>query len=341
MKRLLIITQKIDEQDQLLGFFISWIQRFATRFDKVLVLCLQMGSYPNLGNNVEVVSMGKENGNSKIAQLINFLKFIVVRRGEYDYVFVHMNPIWAAIGGLVWRIMGKRTHLWYTHKAVTLKLRIAHFFADAVFTASAESFRIPSNKVIVTGHGIDTDLFAPNPARKSSRFSILSVGRIAPVKNYDVLIDAVKILSDEGLNFKVTIVGEPALGSDLAYYEKIRSKVDNLGLGNIISFIGKKQGVELVEQYQSHDLFVHMSKTGSLDKTILEAMACGMKVVSSNDASRGFLKPESVFNEDDPESLAKTIRRSAANPLSSNLRDYVAENHNIEDLVSNISQIIK
>lgn len=345
MRRLLIITQKVDEQDQLLGFFISWIQKFTLHFDKVLVLCLQKGTYPDLGGNVEVWSMGKERGSDKITQLISFFKFVIRRRGDYDCVLIHMNPVWAGLGGPIWKIVGKRAYLWYTHKSVTFKLRLAHLFVDQVFTASAESFRLPSRKVMVTGHGIDTDVFKPKTDQGSSPLvsgqqKLLSVGRIAPVKNYEVLIDAAKILADEGFNFKISIVGEPALESDIVYAEKIKSKVKHLGLNEIVSFLGKKQGADLVEQYQSHNLFVHMSKTGSLDKTILEAMACGMNVVSSNDAARAFLPPHLIVPENDPFALAQVIRSTASTPPNPVLRQYVIEHHNLDALIRKIADVI-
>ena len=166
---------------------------------------------------------------------------------------------------------------------------------------------------------------------------ILTVGRIAPVKNYEVLIGALKLLADQGLGFSVTIVGEPALAEDCSYAERLKEHVRTLGLADRVVFLGKKQNRELVPIYRSRDIFVHMSKTGSVDKTLLEAMACGMKVISSNDAARAFLKPEAVFLEDDPSSMAKAIRRAADSPLSSDLRRYVVENHNLDTLIQHLA----
>ena len=52
-RNLLIITQKVDRDDQLLGFFIPWLRKFADHFEKVTVLCLEQGSF-NLPNLVQV-----------------------------------------------------------------------------------------------------------------------------------------------------------------------------------------------------------------------------------------------------------------------------------------------
>lgn len=338
--KLLIITQKVDKNDQLLGFFIDWIIRFAQKFEKVTVLCLEKGEF-NLPPNVNALSLGKDHGVGKLKQLFNFYFLLFAFRKDYDAVFVHMNPIWVVLGGFSWRMMNKKIFLWYTHKSVTWKLRLAEKFADIILTASKESFRIKSDKVIVTGHGVNTTLFVPDLSKRSDNFKILSIGRIAKVKNYETLIKAAKILKDKGVNFSVTIIGEPAIPVDNIYEQKIKALIGELGLSDNFKFLGKIAYRELIPYYQSHNLFVHLSKTGSLDKTILEAMSCNMDVLSSNDATKSFLPPELVFKEDDPQDLSDKIISINNGSLHHEFRDFVVENHNLDDLINNISAIIK
>lgn len=339
MKRLLIVTQKIDSSDQLLGFFLSWVRAFAEHFSHVTVLCLehQSGVLPE---NVRVISLGKDRGASKVMQVLAFYSNSIALRSQYDAVFVHMNPIWAVLGAALWRLLGKRVCLWYTHKAVTLKLRIAHALVHTVFTASAESFRIPSRKRIVTGHGIDTDMFSPDGSVTREPQSLLTVGRIAPVKNYAVLLDAVRILRDEGLRIPLAIAGEPALTRDVAYLKELQRFVAENDLDGQVAFLGKKQGDALVREYRSHGLFVHMSRTGSLDKAILEAMACGMNVISCNDASRGFLPAEHLFDGDSPSALAHAIRTMLGAPAPAAFREYVVQSHSLRSLIRHLSEVL-
>ncbi|MEK7600432.1 MAG: glycosyltransferase family 4 protein [Patescibacteria group bacterium] len=337
MHRLLIITQKVDESDQLLGFFIAWIQRFAQQFAHVHVLCLQKGSY-KLPNNVSVESMGKDRGYSKARQLFEFYRFIIAQRREYDVVCVHMNPIWAALGGLVWRIMHKRVYLWYTHKAVTMRLRIAHAMVHRVFSASPESFRLPSTKVMFTGHGIDTDVFSPGDEQLRSKDSLLTVGRIAPVKNLEVLVDAMSLLAQQGSLLRVVVVGEAALDVDRAYEDLIRKRINNAGIVGRFVFAGKHKNDEVRTFYRECALFVHMSRTGSLDKTLLEAMACGARVVSSNDAARAFLPPELIFDGANQGDLARGINRALSELPAPSLRAYVVEHHNLDTLIQKLSK---
>ena len=345
--RLLIITQKVDQNDQLLGFFIDWIKKFSEKFEKVTVLCLEKGEF-SLPKNVKIVSLGKDHGVSKLRQLFTFYFLIFTLRGEYDAVFVHMNPIWMVLGGPVWGVLRKKRFLWYTHKSVTAKLRWAEKLSDVILTASLESFRLKSKKVIVTGHGIDTDLFVADETKKirDGKLKILSVGRLAPVKNYETLIDACEKLKNSwNKPFEVTIIGEPALDQDKDYYSNMKSKIASLGLKENFNFVGKINHKDLPAYYQDHDVFVHMSKTGSVDKTLLEAMACGMHILSSNYSARAFLPPQFLFTEGDAEGLALRLNQIAMGDISmkvdSSLIIYVKEHHNLNSLINKISEIIK
>ena len=335
----MIITQKVDKNDQLLGFFIDWINRFAQKFEKVTVLCLEKGEFV-LPNNVRVISLGKDRGASKLKQLSTFYFLLSTLRNDYDAVFVHMNPIWVVLVGFWWRIMRKKIFFWYTSGGVTVKLKLAEKFADTIFTASSESFRLPSKKVIVTGHGIDTELFKPDINKRSEKFNILSIGRIAEVKNYETFIKAAKILKDRNVEFSITMIGEPALKKDKDYEQKLKSLIDELGLQENFNFLGKINHQDLAPYYQSHHLFIHLSKTGSLDKTLLEAMSCGMNVLSSSDAARHFLPMDLLFNENNVLELADKIEKTNKKGPNGQLRQYVAENHDLDKLVNKIAGFI-
>lgn len=336
--KLLIVTQKVDRNDQALGFFLDWLKEFAKHFEVVTVLCLQKGDF-DLPLNVRVHDLGKDAGLPKYRWLWNFYRQCWQLRRDYDTVFVHMNPIWVVVGWGLWRLLGKKINLWYTHKSVTLRLRLAEKLADRIFTASKESFRLPSTKVIVTGHGIDTDLFRPGESLPNDgMIRILSVGRITPVKNYEVLIDAAEILQAQGVRFTITLLGEPAMPEDREYQIGLQAKITRLGLQNSIHFLGRKLHRELPKYYQSNSIFVHMSQTGSLDKTILEAMACGMVVVSCNDASRSFLPAERIFSANDASELAAKITNPGA--LDFDGRGYVIAHHSLSQLIVRLTSLL-
>jgi glycosyltransferase involved in cell wall biosynthesis len=309
--KLLILTQKVDQNDDLLGFFHKWIEEFSSYFETVIVICLEKGSY-NLPSNVKVFSLGKELKISKIKILFNFYKLIWCLRNDYDAVFVHMNNAYIVLGGLLWKLWHKRIWLWYTHKSVDIFLAIAEKIVDNIFTASRKSFRLKSNKIMVMGHGIDVEKFRIKNFKfsKNKKFKIITVGRISPVKNYEVLIEAINIIVKQGIEVDVEIIGGPSTFEQKKYFDDLRKIVKEKKLDNVINFVGSVPYKENLRYFQSADLFVHMSQTGSLDKVILESMACGVVVLSSNDASREILNEkysDLIFRDGDFRELAEKI----------------------------------
>src|SRR3989344_551624 len=133
--RLLICTQAVDRNDPVLGFFHRWIEEFSPHAEKVTVICLRKGEYDL--PNIEVIALSER---GRLLRAIELLSIVFRRRREYDTVFVHMNPEYIVAAGWLWRILGKKVALWYAHKSVDLKLRIATTFAHIICTASKGSF---------------------------------------------------------------------------------------------------------------------------------------------------------------------------------------------------------
>ena len=313
--KLLIFTQKVDLNDDVLGFMHGWITEFAKNCEKVTVIALGVGEI-NLPNNVKVVSLGKETGKSRIKYLINFYKYVWRERKNYDAVFVHMNKEYVILGGLIWRLLGKKIGLWYVHKQVSYQLKLAEKIADVIFTASPESFQLPSSKLKIIGHGIDLNKFYYSPGVKpDGNFKIIYVGRISKIKNQKLLIEAINILvhpvksgeagarpvkyamHPEGIsrdkqfngvnkksinNIKVDFIGSPIYQDDNDYKNELIEQVKNSRLENYIQFIGSVPNKDMANVYRQADLSINLCPTGGMDKAVLESMATGLPVIVFN-----------------------------------------------------------
>ncbi len=348
--RLLIVTQKVNQEDPILGFFHRWIIEFAKHCESVTVICLEEGAH-EFPANTRVLSLGKERAGGKLGYMARFYKYIWQQRSQYDVVFVHMNPIYVILGGLIWKMLRKNIFLWYTHKHVDWKLKVAEKIVDRVFTASQESFRLPSKKVIVTGHGIDTDHFCPSPRQEApdvlqrtasfagsqDAFRVLTTGRVAPVKNIHLMIEAVGKLVKDGKNILLTIVGDAVTDTDRIYSDTVKDMVSKQGLTESVKFVGPVVPQEIVTYLQDANLFINMSNTGSVDKAVLEAFACGVPVVSSNVAFKEILELHELFmHEQTASGCAESLRTVIGRDLSgvaSSLRDYVVSKHSLYNLI--------
>lgn len=336
---LLIVTQKVDINDSDLGFFHRWLEEFARHFGIVTVICLQKGEY-NLPDNVKVLSLGKESGQSKLKYLWLFYRYIWHERNSYDFVFVHMNMEYCILGGLFWRLLEKKILLWYTHKAVSVRLWLAEKFVHKIFTASRESFRMTSDKVEVVGHGIDVNLFSPPVFKKKKQIPVLATfGRIAASKNIDLLIQGVKILQDEGISFKLEIIGEPATISDQQYLKRLILSVNERGLQDNVFFLGPKFHVDMPKILNEVDIFINLSNTGSLDKAVLESMAMDVPVLTSNEAFKTIVNKVNFINND-PLEISQGIKRVLNNPGIS-YRNYVVDSHNLQGVIQRIADYFR
>lgn len=274
--KLLIVTQVIDTEHPVLGFFHRWVEEFAKHCEQVHVICLQAGRH-SLPANVTVHSLGKEAGKGRFTYLVRFCRLIWKLRREYDSVFVHMNQVYVILGGLFWRVWGKRIGLWYMHGSVPFSLRIAEKLTHQIFTGSPESFRLKSSKLTVTGHGIDTEHFKPLEVEKD--LDVITVGRITESKNLKELVRLHKeIHSQTGAT--LTVVGGAVTQEEQVYEDELKNLVTELELENRVRFPGRIPQAELPAYLNRAKVFVTVAQNGSLDKAVLEAMACSLFVVS-------------------------------------------------------------
>lgn len=329
-KKILIITQKVDQNDQILGFFYRWIEEFSKNVSGLIVICLERGP-GELPANVRVLSLGKETHLGRVKYLFNLYKYLWQERDNYDIVFVHMNPVYVVLAGFYWRFSGKKIALWYTHKKVDWKLRWAEKLANIIFSASAESFRLASKKLVVAGHGIDTDLFRPS-VEEHKEFVILSVGRLARTKNHHLLVEALSKLPPLAKPWKLLIIGGAIYLEDFEYQEELFGLIKKLQLEDKVVMVGPVLPSGMSKYYQEADLLVNLSDTGSLDKVVLEAMACGLRIVSSNEAFAKIL-PKDFFVSKDTSQISEAIVRVLALPANKQNREYVVANHNLSKLI--------
>ncbi len=345
--KLLIFTQIVDKNDPVLGFFHEWIREFAAQTEEVLVVCLWRGKY-DLPANVKVLSLGKEDGGNKIKYLVRFYQYIWFERENYDNVFVHMNQIYVLLGAWFWRLSGKKILLWYAHGSTPLGLKLAEKFVNKIVTSTKEGCRLKSKKITIVGQGIEISKFRiKKKTNKNKKFHIVSVGRISPIKNLAVLIKAIYFLIDKKKikkeNLRISIIGAPITGDDKEYFASLRRLVKKFNVEDIVEFYGPLPFAKIPEQYEKADLFVHTGNTGSLDKTVLEAMAAGLVVVSANDAVKEMLKdyPQLCYQENDYLILAEKIigfynQQDINKNLGDKLRKIVEQDHSLKRLIKKI-----
>lgn len=179
----------------------------------------------------------------------------------------------------------------------------------------------------VIHNGVDLRKLKPDGRGRREPNRILAVGRLVPKKGFGDLLDACRILKDRGIMFKCLIAG------DGLEAESLRRRQQELDLADDVEFLGSRNQTEVVKLMQKATLLcVPCTVDGdgnrdALPTVILEAMACGLPVVSTNISGI----PEIVDTEkdgvlvepDDPVALSDQLIRLLS---SSRIRRKFASN---------------
>lgn len=338
--RLLILTQKVDQDDAILGFFHNWLIKFSGSFDKITVVCLERGQH-NLPDNIKVLSLGKEKKISRWQYVLNFYKYIFEERKNYDVVFSHMNQEYILLGAIFWKIMGKKIALWRNHKQGNFLTRLAVFLSNVVFCTSNESFTKRFSKTKIMPVGIDTDLFFKDQTIKKRNNSILFLSRMAPLKNPEVLLEALSILKKQQIDFTAVFIGDP-LEEHQDFYQQLKINTKSSGLSDRVEWQPAVANWQTPKIYNQFSIFVNLTPSGSLDKTIFEAMACQSLVVSSNPVLTNKIPAIFLFNYRDSNDLADKLSKvlllstKDSDKYGSDFRNYVIKNHSLGLLVDKL-----
>ena len=330
--KLLIVTQKVDRTDPILGFFHAWVEAFSSRCESVTVIGQSVGKH-SFRNNVAVLSLGKDHGAGVLAQVCIFWKYVWQCRNRYDAVFVHMTPIWVILGAPLWVLLGKRVYLWYEIKRGSIKLSIALRMVRRVFMASEQGLPARSKKQIVTGHGIDTAEFIPDRALREPGH-IVTAGRVTGIKHYELIA---RMFAKLPPSCRMTIAGGTVTEADKQVEHDLRELMHRLGVAKRVE-IGWVAPGDMPLLLARADVFVHASQ-GGLDKALLQAMACGCPVVSVSTAAGGTL-PEVCAAT--PETMAEKVRHllslsdDGRTKLARELRAIVVREHGLEQCIDRL-----
>ena len=223
-----------------------------------------------------------------------------------------------------WVMLGLKGEM-YRRLDLLLMRRFDHLIAVSQATKSEMlTAGVPESKISVIHNGIDTKAWSPEMVRttlreelniSSSRPVVGYVGRIMPEKDLVSWLKAAALVTKKFPEARFVLVGE---GRDDTTLHELQTLVSTLEISEHVIFLGHRYN--LLPVYSAFDIFLLSSLREGLPNSILEAMALGIPVVTTDvagakelvvDGETGFVVPQK-----DPKQMAKAVVTLLADPYT-------------------------
>jgi glycosyltransferase involved in cell wall biosynthesis len=134
-----------------------------------------------------------------------------------------------------------------------------------------------NRKVVYIPNGVDGNIFFPGKKIINNKFKVLYIGRISREKNIKMLIRAIKQMPEiNNINLECEIVGRGPQEKELL------KMVGDLKIDSIIKFSGWLDREETPDKFKEADVFILPSKSEGMPNVVLEAMASGLPVITTD-----------------------------------------------------------
>jgi len=188
---------------------------------------------------------------------------------------------------------------------------------------------------------VNINFFNIKNTLKKNTYNFINIAMLVKNKNQEMLIKSFYKSFKNNLNVHLTIVGD---GNE---YENLKKLVQKLNMTNQITLHGRASRLKIKELLHQSDAFVLSSKYETFGVVIIEAMACGIPVVTTKCGG-----PESIVVSDkigflceiEEDDLSKKLLKIYENRLSfdSNyIRGHVINNFSEEAICLKLNEIYK
>jgi glycosyltransferase involved in cell wall biosynthesis len=171
---------------------------------------------------------------------------------------------------------------------------------------------MPDLDIGVINNGVDTEIFYAGPAKSITQpVKVLTVCRLISRKRIELLIESVARAKALGVDIQLDIAGEGNLTAEL---KRLTEKV---GVATCVNFLGRISTDKMPALYRDNDIFIMSSAHEGMSNAMLEAMACGLPIVTTRCEGVDELIGDNgiVVEHPSPDSMAEAIKSLADDPV--------------------------
>lgn len=248
----------------------------------------------------------------------NYLEALGCRMAGVKYLYTKKNNAWSN----KWKLKSfLSTHIAYDNPTMKDRFFYQRFFRD---------------KISFIPHGVDTEVFKPLKAIDHVNFNLVCIANIGSNKNQLFILEALKQLPK---NVVFYLFGR----EEEEYRKRLDKYVSENNLDSRVFFNGYVTNKEIPQVLKEMDVFVLPSFNEGFPVSILEALACGLPVLSSNSGGGAeyILKKGGgfIFDLDDTTNFRDYVNRlltdqSERKSLSLNATENVKNNFSLQQEIN-------
>jgi colanic acid/amylovoran biosynthesis glycosyltransferase len=271
---------------------IAWAQATRPRqFIKAVEMAARMAAPSDRG-------IGKHM--AYVAEAAVFLRHLE-SKGGVEHMHVHFGTNIASVARLM-RVMGGPSYSMTIHGPDEFDAprghSLAEKIADSAFVVAISDFGTAQlkrwaayehwSKIHVVRCSVGDQFLGEVEPIPADTKTLLSIGRLSAQKGQLLLIDALKVLADEGHDFKVVLAGDGEMRGI------VEDRIATCGLGNRVTITGWIDEATVRRHINSSRALILPSFAEGLPVVIMESLAMGRPVVSTMIAGI----PELVKNDE-------------------------------------------
>jgi glycosyltransferase involved in cell wall biosynthesis len=297
----------------------------------------------------------RKNKRAYIRPILKFKR--ILAQEQPDRIIIHNSEL--ILGAIAHRNKYKNCKVFFVeHQDNGSKSRLQQFLskyalkkADAVICLSENyrkelienySCKVPT---VVIANGIDLEKYKPSNVKKDSPIAVFGMAsRMMPTKDHFCLLQAFQQLLMKHADVRLKIAGT---GETFA---QVKAWSEQLNIADKVDFLGLLNEEQMQEFYREIEVYVLATTAETLSTGILQAMACGLPVITSDISNNKqiitHLENGLLYRNSDSEDLSKQMLFTYENNdtlgnLGEKARAHISANYAVNQMVENYISLVQ
>ncbi|OGT05212.1 MAG: hypothetical protein A2143_09090 [Gallionellales bacterium RBG_16_57_15] len=346
---------------------LGLLEALATRGIEIALVIEKADSIPTFSSaNISVIALKHRSGLRRFLELFQVITHLI--RQGFARTYVRIAAPAALTATLAHRLLGGAVFFWQSGTTLEYDMaqpmsrkKLKWYFGSHIPNAMARRFvhylvtgpafmvdyysrigGVKREKIRLLYNDIDVGRFTPPEDRHVQKAAFLTahglepdnlvlllVHRLSPVRRTQLYFPSCLVpLRDGGLLQRVVVI---VAGSG-AELPSIQAEVQRMGLADRFIFLGNVPNREIQQLYAVADIFLHPTYNEGFPRVVIEAMAAGLPIVSTDAGGTrelmGEVQSSLVVSRDEPQAFALCLEKMIADSslrqrLASENRSYV------------------